>query len=116
MSIERNPQAYARKTCATCGAELPQYTGKGRPPRSCDAVTTGRPCATIPKAFAALRAQLDKAVATVPANKRETLLRGMRGSLRQLSEDLTLTVAQADGSRSRAAAVGSEDPPGFYGD
>lgn len=112
----RNPHAYDRKTCATCGAELPRYAGRGRPARYCDAEATGRPCAAIPKAFAALRALLDKGAATVAPNKRETYLRGSRGTLRQLSEDLTLTIAMIEGARDRAAAVGTQDPPGFYGD
>lgn len=112
----RNPHAYDRKTCATCGAELPRYAGRGRPSRYCDAEATGRPCVQIPKAIASLRALLDKGAATVPANKRETYLRGLRGTLRQLSQDLTLTVAVADGDTQRAAAVGKEDPIGFGGD
>ncbi len=112
----RNPAAYARQTCATCGAELPRYAGRGRPSRYCDAETTGRPCAAVPKAIATLRAHMDKVAATIPANKRETYLRGMRGTLRQLSQDLTLTVAQLDGDTSRAAAVGKQDPEGFFGD
>ena len=112
----RNPQAYERHTCATCGAELPRYAGRGRPARYCDAETTGRPCAQIPKAIASLRALMDKGAASVAPNKREAYLRGLRGTLRQLSQDLTLTVAQIDGDTSRAAAVGTRDPEGFYGD
>ena len=110
----RNPEAYGRRWCGCCGSELPPYGGRGRPSVYCDP-KTGRPCAEIPKVLASLTALVDKAIVSIPSGKRETFHRGFLGSLRQIAQDVTLTVAVANGDRARAARVGSKDPAGFDG-
>jgi hypothetical protein len=59
---------------------------------------------------------MDKTAAGVPSTHREKFLHGARGSLRILSQELTLTVAHLQGDQKRAVSVGSRDPDGFFGD
>lgn len=110
----RNPHAYARSWCGVCGTELPRYTGAGRPRRYCDP-STGRPCKDHVVLVSRLAASFDKIAANTSSAKRETFLRGSRGTLRQMVEDLTLTIARLQGDDARAARVGDDIPVGFEG-
>lgn len=106
-----------RRWCGCCGAELPPLTGKrGRPASYCDEATTGRPCASLEKTKASMRAQATRVLRGASGANRETALRAMREMLRSLSQDLTLEAAELNGDHERAAAVGDRDPAGFYGD
>ena len=97
-----------RRVCLVCGTELPPQTGRGRPRQYCDVKTTGRPCARLGKVITEYRAVSEAILANVAPNKRETVLRDQRMTLRCLAQDLSLTVAQMNGDTDRAAAVGSK--------
>ena len=97
-----------RRNCGICGTELPAYSGRGRPEVYC-----GPACARVPKLLRALATASEEILGAVPQNKRETVLRGIRGSLRVLAEDLAMTTAELNGDTERAARVGKEIPAGF---